>query len=195
MSNEWFLYVPEPDRYGGLACTHCLGTTALLDQRFSEGWSGWSFSAHPGRNGFGDFMSDGVMPPILTPHAARLLDAHLGECGVVPLTIERVTRRNGSALKHPPPLELVALDPPILRGAIDLARSTVRWLDPEASMLIAIERYAFCGEEVARSPIFRLHEDPRVPIVSKQFRDAVTRHALRGLRFPRVNATWQANQH
>lgn len=190
-ATQWYRYDPNPDEYGGVFPQPTFTGTNVKETRFSEAWPGWNVTVHPGSEGFGDFISEGAMPPILSRRTVELLREVLVDCGVVPLQITQVTERGGEPMVNAPPLELFAIDPPILSNAVDVRKSDVAWLDEAQTLLLRFRRYHLRTKEVLRYPIFRLAEDPREAIVSKAFREAVEKHDLKGLSFHPLDATWE----
>jgi hypothetical protein len=187
-SHRWYPFNPTPDEYGGIL--RPLLDARLQFIRFSREWSGWAVAIYQGSEGFGDFISHGSLPAVVTRRALDHLGEALRECAIVPIDVSEVLDAKCEPLKNPPAIELFAVDPPILKGALDLSRSKVNWLDDDKTYALGIDDATLVGAEVAKSPIFRLAERPTDAIVSDEFRTAVEKHGLKGLRFPPLNAVW-----
>jgi hypothetical protein len=133
--------------------------------------------AKEGRRKRGDFPCYSSFPPILGQRALSSLRPLLSHCDLLPLVCD----------EEP----LVALNAPMLRGALDVKLSEVEWFE-EGKRAMLIHKFVFRGEEVKRHPVFRIPERVNLTILSEAFRDAVAEHKLKGIRLEQLDAIWKA---
>lgn len=126
----------------------------------------------------GNFPGFTSFPPIFDARALETLRPLLNSCDILPIDCPTET--------------LVAINPPILSGALDHEKSRIDWFEgEEGDHALTLHSLVFRGEFAANAPIFRLAERKSFVVVSEAFRRAVETHNLLGLSWVPLDATWE----